>query len=144
MATLPRQVEYALMALTDMHRAHPGQLFAVRALCDKHHVPFDVMSKAMQRMARAGLLRAVKGVNGGYQIIKDLSAVTLLELMEAIMGKVGTVACQRSGKPCPRNGGCNVSDSMGMLNRRFRDLYRDTMLLELIDGSAPARAPRRE
>lgn len=142
MATLPRQVEYALMALADMHAANPGQLFAVRTLCEKHQVPFDVMSKAMQRMARAKMLRAVKGVNGGYQIIRDLSEVTLLDLMEAIMGRVGTVACQRDGKPCPRDGDCNVSDSMAMLDRRFKDLYRTTSVQELIAMSDRTRQIR--
>lgn len=142
MATLPRQVEYALMALTDMQAANPGQLFAVRALCDKHQVPFDVMSKAMQRMARAKMLRAVKGVNGGYQIIKDLSEVTLLDLMEAIMGRVGTVACQRDGKRCPRDGDCNVSDSMALLDRRFKALYETTTVRELIAVSDRSRPHR--
>ncbi len=140
MATLPRQVEYALMALAEMRQAPPGQLFAVSALCERHEVPFDVMSKAMQRMARARILRAVKGVNGGYQIIKDLSNVTLLDLMEAIMGRVGVVACQRNGKACPREGRCTVTDSMDRLDRRFKELYRTTTVQDLI--ALPA-LPRR-
>ncbi|MCE9615753.1 MAG: Rrf2 family transcriptional regulator [Lentisphaerae bacterium] len=132
MAALPRQVEYALMALADMHQAHPGQLFAVRGLCEAHQVPFDVMSKTMQRLARAKILRAVKGVNGGYQIIKDLSAVTLYDLMEAIMGSVGAVACLKDGKECPLEHCCNVSESMLALDRKLKDVYRGTSVLELL------------
>ena len=132
MAALPRQVEYALMALTDMHRSNPGQLFSVRQLCEEHAVPFDVMSKTMQRLARARVLRAVKGVNGGYQIIKSLAEVSLYDLMEAIMGSVGAVACLQSGKECPREPCCNVSESMRALDRRLKDVYRGTSLLELI------------
>ncbi|MDA0576589.1 MAG: Rrf2 family transcriptional regulator [Verrucomicrobia bacterium] len=132
MAALPRQVEYALMALSDMHRANPGQLFAVRRLCEAHEVPFDVMSKTMQRLARAKILRAVKGVNGGYQIIRDLSVVTLYDLIEAIMGSVGAVACLREGKPCPLEHCCNVTDSMLVLDRKLKDVYRGTSVLELL------------
>lgn len=133
MSALPRQVEYALMALTEMHRANPGQVFPVSGLCERHGVPFDVMSKTMQRLTRAKVLRAVKGVNGGYQIIKNLSAVTLLDLMEAIMGNVGAVACLRSGRECPREQCCNVSGSMVALDRKLKDLYRETTVLELVD-----------
>ena len=128
------------MALADMHGAHPGQLFAVRGLCEAHAVPFDVMSKAMQRLARVKILRAVKGANGGYQIIKDLSSVTLFDLIEAIMGSVGAVACLREGQPCPLERCCNVTGSMLVLDRKLKDVYRGTSVLELVE--IPARSRR--
>jgi Rrf2 family protein len=132
MGTLPRQVEYALIGLSDMVKANPGELFAVRGLCGRHQIPFDVMSKTMQRLGRAGILRSVKGVNGGYQIIRNLTDVSLLELMEAIMGKVGAVKCLRDGMVCPRKGNCVVSASMAILDRRLKAVYESTTVMELL------------
>jgi Rrf2 family protein len=134
--TMPKQVEYALMALADMQSASPGQLFAVRELSDRHQVPFDVMSKTMQRMGRAGILRSVQGPHGGYQIIKDLSRVTFLELMEAVLGGVAAVNCLKKGVSCPLAETCNVSGPMRVLDARLRDLYSTITVLSLIDGSA--------
>lgn len=139
MAALPRQVEYALMALMDMHRASPGRLFAVRGLCETHGVPFDVMSKTMQRLARAKILRAVKGVRGGYQIVRDLREVTLYDLVEAIMGSVGAVSCLRKGQDCPLKDCCRLAGAMGVLNRKLLDVYRSTTVLELLQGGTRQR-----
>jgi Rrf2 family protein len=133
--TVPKQVEYALMALADMQKANPGQLFAVRSLCDRHQVPFDVMSKTMQRLAKAGILRSVQGANGGYQVIRDLSAVTLLELMEAVTGTIGAVNCLKSCG-CARSGHCTISGPMNRLNEKMRELYAGLTVAGLIGQEA--------
>jgi Rrf2 family protein len=129
--TVPKQVEYALMALTDMQAANPGQLFSVRGLCDRHQVPFDVMSKTMQRLAKGGILRSVQGANGGYQVIRDLSGVTLLELMEAVLGQVAAVNCLKSCG-CDRIDRCTIAGPMSRLNEKMRDLYRELTVAGLI------------
>jgi Rrf2 family protein len=130
--TMPKQVEYALMALADMQAANPGQLFSARELCARHQVPFDVMSKTMQRLGRAGILRSVQGPHGGYQVIKNLSLVSFLELVEAVSGNVSAVNCLKEGKGCPRSGHCNVSGPMRVLDARLRQLYADIRIGELI------------
>lgn len=130
--TVPKQVEYALMALGDMQDANPGRLFPVRELCDRHQVPFDVMSKTMQRMARAELLRSVQGANGGYQIIRDLETVSLLDLMEAVVGEVAAVNCLKKCG-CARSEHCSISSTMRRLNEKMSALYAGMMVADLLD-----------
>lgn len=136
--TVPKQVEYALMALSDMQAARPGQLFAVRSLCERHQVSFDVMSKTMQRLAKAGILRSVQGASGGYQIIHDLSTVTLLDLMEAVTRELAAVNCLKSCG-CSRSGHCTISGPMSRLNEKMRELYAGLTVAGLIgEGGAEA------
>ena len=135
--TVPKQVEYALMALADMQEANPGQLFSVRELCDRHQVSFDVMSKTMQRLAKAEILRSVQGASGGYQIIHDLSTVTLLDLMEAVTRELAAVNCLKSCG-CSRADHCTISRPMTRLNEKMRELYAGLTVAELIGECAPA------
>jgi len=130
--TVPKQVEYALMALVDMQGANPGKLFSVRELCDRHQVPFDVMSKTMQRLVKASVLRSVQGANGGYQIIHDLSEVTLLDLMEAVTGQIAAVNCLKTCG-CSRFGHCTISGSMSRLNEKMREFYAGLTVAGLIN-----------
>lgn len=131
--TMPKQVEYALMVLSDMHKADPGRLFSVRELSDCHDVPFDVLSKTMQQMARAGFVRSVQGVHGGYQLITALSKVTLLNLMESLLGNVATVNCLKEGRKCPREDHCNVYGSMQVLDLKLRDFYDGITIHDLVE-----------
>jgi Rrf2 family protein len=135
--TVPKQVEYALMALADMQGANPGKLFSVRELCDRHQVPFDVMSKTMQRLVKASILRSVQGANGGYQIIHDLSEVTLLDLMEAVTRTVAAVNCLKACG-CARSGHCTITGPMHRLNEKMRELYAGLTVAGLIGQDDPA------
>jgi Rrf2 family protein len=140
---VPRQVEYALLALGDMHAANPGRLFSVRALCKRHRVPFDVMSKAMQRLARAGILRSTKGVRGGYQVIRDLSGVSFLDVMDAVLGELAVVNCLRTGKACPQQASCRLPGSMRVLETRLRELYGSMSVLDLVGTAEQSPTARR-
>ena len=130
--TMPKQIEYALMALADMQAANPGQLFSVRELGERHRLPFDVLSKTMQRLGHAEILRSVQGKSGGYQIVKDLSTVSLLDLMEAVLGDVAVVKCLKKEGCCKRSDVCNVSGPMQLLDTRLRELYSGLMIGDLI------------
>lgn len=134
MTTLPRQVEYALLALNDMNAARPGQLFAVRGLSEKHGIPFDVLSKTMRLLARARILRAVRGMRGGYQITRDLSRVSLLDVLEALTGTLGVAQCLKSGRRCDLEDTCCLLGGMTALDGRIKEVYRTTSVLELIEA----------
>ena len=129
--TVPKQVEYALMALADMQGANPGKLFSVRELCYRHQVPFDVMSKTMQRLAKAGILRSVQGASGGYQVVRDLQDVTLLDVMEAVTDGVAAVNCLKA-RGCARFKNCTIINPMHRLNEKMRELYAGLTVAELI------------
>ena len=49
---------------------------------------FDVsghhLSKVLQRLVKSGLLRSIKGVNGGFILAKSSDQLTFLEIYEAI------------------------------------------------------------
>ena len=129
--TVPKQVEYALMALADMQGANPGKLFSVRELCDRHQVPFDVMSKTMQRLAKVGILRSVQGASGGYQVVRDLQEVTLLHVMEAVTNGVAAVNCLKTCG-CSRSENCTITTPMHRLNEKMRELYSGLTVAGLI------------
>ena len=132
MTTLPRQVEYALIALADMHGAHPEKVFSARGFCKKHVIPFDVMSKTMQRLTHAEILRSTQGIRGGYQIIRDLAKISLLELVEIMAAPIGVVVCLKERKVCQLEGDCNIVHGMTIFNQRIKNVYKSTNILELI------------
>lgn len=133
--TMPKQVEYALMALADMRVANPGRLFSAREIGALHGIPFDVMAKTLQRLGRAGVLRSVQGKNGGYQLVKELSLVSLLDVMTAVLGDVGTVACLKKEGGCKRSAVCNIAGPMRVLDLKLRALYGELMLMDFLGAS---------
>lgn len=57
-------------------------------------------------LRRAGLVRTVRGPKGGCSLSRPPSAITLLEVVEAVEGRIAPVECVAEGTLCGESGGC--------------------------------------
>jgi Rrf2 family protein len=134
MIHLPKPAEYALIALAEMHRGQPGQLFSVRALAAGAGIPYDVTGKALQAMAHAGILRSVQGKYGGYQIARDLGAVSLADLLHAVTGPRAVATCLQAGRTCPQRQGCAIRRGVVRIEAKARAFLRSISLREMLSA----------
>lgn len=145
MYRINRKIEYALMALKQMSQKMPGELTSAKEVCDQLKTPFDATARVMQIMASKGLLRSEHGAFGGYQITKDLSKVSLYDLVEMIEGPQALVKCIHTteGDSCEIRTNCNIAQPLTVLNQKLNDFYRGLSLRELLLLETP-KARRRE
>lgn len=72
-------------------------------------VPRSYLSKILQRLRRAGLVRSKRGAGGGYALALPASRVTLANVIEAMDGPLGLNPCLdddysgtcTAGRRCP-------------------------------------------
>lgn len=58
----------------------------------------------------AGLVRAVRGPSGGYELARDPSTITALEAVSALEGQLAPVECVADSSVCPRAPRCAAHD----------------------------------
>jgi len=131
-----RKLEYALMALKHMGQKIPGELTSAKEVSDSFSTPFDATARVMQVMAQRGLLRVEHGAFGGYQITKDLSKVTMRNLLEIIEGPTAMVKCLEKESPCEMHGTCNILSPVQILQHRLNEFYNNITLKDLLLDSA--------
>lgn len=76
---ITRETDYAvriLRALADRERHNMTEL------CDSEAVPRQFAYKIIHKLAEAELVRSVRGVNGGVQLISDLRNLSLLDVIQ--------------------------------------------------------------
>ncbi|MEZ4871759.1 MAG: Rrf2 family transcriptional regulator [Bdellovibrionales bacterium] len=132
MNKINRKVEYALMALKLMMEKTPGELTAVKTLCEALGTPFDPTAKVLQALVHAEVLRSVQGPQGGYQIVKDLRKVSFYELNEIVMGPVEVIKCLKTSSPCELVDTCNIQSPLRVLNIRLIEFYKSISLHEIL------------
>jgi Rrf2 family protein len=96
---MSRACGYALLALEYLAARGWGRPAAAHDIAEARGAPERVLQRALRALASAGLLRPVKGPNGGYRLARPASQVTLLEVVEAVDGPVGGHAV-----PAPEGG----------------------------------------
>ncbi len=135
MFKVSRQVEYAMLALQHMKRIEPGQVVPVRELCRVQNIPFDVISRALQRLAKHEIVHATRGATGGYHIVGDLTQISLYDLVTIVDGAVEVVPCLSGPGRCKCGTleDCDIASPMVHLNARLIAFFKTISLLELLE-----------
>lgn len=127
-----RKLEYSLMALKHMSQKTPGELTSAKEVSDSYHAPFDATARVMQVMAQKGLLRAEHGAFGGYQITKDLSKVTMHDLLNIIQGPTKIAKCMTKSEPCDLQAQCNIISPLNNLNQKLNEFYKSLSVRDVL------------
>ena len=130
MFKLNRKIEYALMALKYMGNKSAGDLTSAKEICEVYQTPFDPTARVLQIMAQNHILRAEQGAHGGYQIVMDLSRVSLRALSDMIIGPIEITNCaQGDDSQCAISETCQIMEPMVALNRQVERFF-DTVTVE--------------
>lgn len=132
MFRLNKKLEYALIALKHMSEKVPGELTSAKEISETYHSPFDATARVLQIMAQNQILKSEQGSQGGYLIQKDLTRISLLRLMEMILGPQHTAACMCSDTECDLSEHCNIVPHLTLLEERIRSFYDGINIKEII------------
>jgi Rrf2 family protein len=133
MFKINRKIEYALISLKHMTSKSPGQLTSAKEICDIYQVPFDPTSRVLQIMTQSGILHAEQGVKGGYQLVKDLTKLPMLELAQTLTGPIEIANCFHGDySHCEITATCHIIAPMLNLNERINKIFSEIMVADLI------------
>jgi len=97
---LTKECDYGIRVI----RALAGnELRNVEAICECEHIPSQYAYKILKKLEKGGFVKSQRGRDGGYQLVKPLDSITLLDLAAAINDKLFLNECLRDDRPCKRN-----------------------------------------
>ena len=65
-----------------------GTLFAP-AMAETVKVPMGFANKILRKLSLAGVVKAMRGITGGYYLLRDPAGLTVKEVIETIDGQIG-------------------------------------------------------
>lgn len=144
-------VEWAVHACVMLAPLPPKVALSLGSLAEFHEVPTPYMAKQMQKLSAAGIVKTTKGRSGGYRLARPPGNISLLDIFEAIEGKMSAFRCteirQRGPCPVPRSScrkRCDIAQTFLDAEAQFKaTLQRETlaqMLVSAGDGVTVKRA----
>lgn len=83
MLLLPRKGVLAIAAVLDIALHARGQPLAAKALASRHRLPPRHLEPVLQALVRHGILRGVRGPQGGYLLARPETEIGALEVLRA-------------------------------------------------------------
>ncbi|MFZ4579190.1 MAG: RrF2 family transcriptional regulator [Myxococcota bacterium] len=117
MMRLSKKADYGLVALKALGSLAPNDSMSARELAMRNHLPLDLTPKVLAKLAQAGLVEATMGKSGGYRLLRDLSQITVAEVVRVLDGESQFVSCQEGDGACHRFAQCDIRSPLDTLNR---------------------------
>jgi len=134
MDILRRNTDYALRLMVNLARKKGNGSVSASTLASEEDVSYQLACKLMQKLHGAGLVASRMGPKGGFELTRPPSQISLLEMIEAIQGRMGLNRCLLSSAVCPRRDGCPVRVRLDKLQRNIKRRFESITLGQLSGG----------
>jgi len=130
MLRLSKLTDYGTVAMAHFAR-HPDRIHAAAELAVSIGVAMPTASKILKMLARADLLRSVRGARGGYMLARPAGEISVAEVIDAMEGPIGVTECSAIPGLCAQEGSCSIRGNWQRINRVIHDALDQMALTEL-------------
>ena len=134
MLKLSKKVDYGLILLSRM-RQRPTAASA-RELAGRYKLPVHMVANILKQLTSAGILVSTRGAQGGYELARDASQISLADIVRALEGPISLVDCTGVEAACRYSADCPTHEPIQNVHRRFQEFMTQYTLDEII-GTRP-------
>jgi len=136
MIRLKKSTLFALYAVHDLG-LDPGRVLTASEIAGRYRVSEHHVAKVLQRLARAGILRSVRGARGGFQLARNTREITLFDVVGVFEPRAVEDPSRASqGHPPPPEGARRLAEVLGEIDEQTYYTLRSISVATLV-------APRR-
>lgn len=103
---LTRQSDYGVRAVLHLANLPYGEVIQTRVIASRQDIPAKYLPSIIRTLARAGLIRTMRGNQGGVMLARPPEEITLREVIEAIEGPIVLVQCMKGPSQCSHEDDC--------------------------------------
>jgi Rrf2 family transcriptional regulator, iron-sulfur cluster assembly transcription factor len=127
-----RAGEYGVLGMLNLARRPEGQCVMIDDISREENISKSFLAKIFQDLAKAGLVRSSRGARGGYVLARQPAQISVLEIIEAIEGRIALQRCLEEIPNCDQTGGCALCRLLEQAQDRVKDVFARTTLSDLL------------
>ncbi len=127
---------YAMRLMIDiaMRGGADGAPIPMRSAAESQDLSVKYLEQLGGSLVRAGLLKSVRGVSGGYLLTRPADQITAGEVLRAVEGSCAPVSClAEQDNVCPRKDQCRSLRFWQGLDDAIDSYVESVTLADLID-----------
>ena len=103
----------------------------MREIAASQGISEKYISRLMNPLNKAGFVRSIRGVKGGFVLAKNPADITLLAVVEAMEGALAVVDCVTDKAFCAKSGDCSACRMWTSLSAEIRQAMAKVTLADL-------------
>ncbi len=132
MLQFTKEVDYSIRLLLALSKLKKEKFLSLHNFSEESKISFLFLQRIAKKLREAGLIKSIKGAQGGYRLNVDFKKITVKNLIEALEGEFAVVNCLKKGSECSRASGCSSQKVFVEINKKFVNYLKNLRLSEII------------
>ncbi len=124
-------VEYAVRCMGYLVHKGDGVLVSKPEISERAEIPSHFQAKIAQQLSKARLIVIKQGPKGGYSLLLPPEEVSLLQVVEVMIGEISLNECVDRPSSCSVSKSCSVHKVWAKASRQLRETLADVSLAQL-------------
>ena len=129
---LTRAGEYAVRCVLFLSAQGQGVVCRRKQIASAMEIPDQFLGKIAQQLAHAGIIEVVQGSRGGLRLVASPEKVTLLDVVEAVIGEIFLNDCILRPDSCDRSNSCAAHFVWEKARNQLRQTLREATFTKLL------------
>ncbi|MBX6394752.1 MAG: Rrf2 family transcriptional regulator [Alicyclobacillaceae bacterium] len=136
---LSNRTEYGLRALVTLAERSGGSPMSTRQIAEIEGIPEPFLDQIMVLLRRAGIVKSVRGANGGFLLAHPPDQVYIGDVVKVLEGSLVLIGCVGEDETlwCDRMPTCHTRKVWVKLSEGIEKALRGMTLADVIESEEP-------
>ena len=130
---LTRAGEYGVRCILYLSSKGVGVLCNRKQIAETMDIPAQFLGKIAQQLARAGYIDIIQGAKGGLRLVVSPEKLTLLDVVESVIGEIFLNDCILRPDSCNRSNSCAAHRVWYKARNQLRATLREATFADLLN-----------
>lgn len=128
---------YATILMLDLATYNDGNPVSLKDVSKRQGISEKYLEQIISSLSKSGLVRSVRGAQGGYLLTREPVDYTVGDILEATEGPLASVDCLKDdGMSCAKMGMCVTVRVWKQIDDAIRNVVDNITLQDLLDWQA--------
>jgi Rrf2 family protein len=135
MLQISKKIEYGLIAIRHMALQTGDCCTTTKEISDRYAIPYNLLAKVMQVLARNGLIIPRQGVYGGYILTKNPSEIKISDVINAIeeIPQISLMQCEAEPvENCAVSSYCTIKNPLLRIQQTINNAFQRMTVKEIL------------
>lgn len=128
------KTEYAIRTVLNLG-SKDGRTATIHQISEEESIPKQFLAHIVRNLRKAGIVKSIRGVNGGIKLSANPDNIYVLDIIIAIEGPLAIYNCMNEDFSCERKSTCPLCGVWARTQKQIINTLASFNIAELLDNN---------
>ncbi|MBC2576786.1 RrF2 family transcriptional regulator [Peptostreptococcus canis] len=125
--------KYGLKAMFELARCSNEEPVSLKYIAKQQSVSDQYLEQIFSALKKAGLVKSVRGAQGGYLLSKEASQITVADILRVLEGDMAFTECLLDRDACENFNSCSTRYVWEQIKQAIENVTMSISLQDMVD-----------